>query len=53
MQREKPTDDPRQRNDKETFKQTEEPWKGPVEKEQQSGELTPEDLERWHKTNTN
>ena len=52
MQREKPNDDPRQRTDKETFKQTETPWKQPVEKEQDQGELSPEDLERWHRTNT-
>jgi hypothetical protein len=52
MQQEKPNDDPRQRTDKETFKQTDKPWKRPVEKEQQSVELSEEDLERWQRTNT-
>lgn len=52
MQREKPNDDPRQRTDKETFQQTDKPWKQPVESEQDPGELSEEDLERWHKTNT-
>ncbi|WP_424632167.1 hypothetical protein [Bradyrhizobium sp. SYSU BS000235] len=52
MDREKPNSDLRQRTDKKTFEQTNEPWKQPVEKEQDPGELTPDDLERWHKTNT-
>ena len=50
MSEEKPNDDPRQRTDSKT-KQTEEPWKGPVEKEQKTS-VTEEDLERWHRTNT-
>lgn len=53
MQREKPNDDPRQRTDKETFQQTDKPWKGAVEKEQRPGDLSEEDLERWQRTNTN
>jgi hypothetical protein len=52
MSKEKPNDDPRQRTDWKTTKQTEEPWKGPVEKEQKTS-VTEEDLERWHRTNTN
>jgi hypothetical protein len=52
MQQEKPNDDPRLRTDKETFSQSEKPWKRQVEKEQQSGELSEEDLERWQRTNT-
>ena len=52
MSEEKPNDDPRQRTDWKTTKQTEEPWKGPVEKEQRTS-VTEEDLERWHRTNTN
>jgi hypothetical protein len=35
-----------------SMKQTNEPWKQPVEKEQNPGHLSPEDLERWHRTNT-
>ena len=50
MSQTKPTDDPRQRTDWRTNKQTDEPWKGPVEKEQQGARK--EDLERWHETNT-
>ncbi len=33
-------------------KPTNEPWKQPVEKEQDPGNLSPEDLERWQRTNT-
>jgi hypothetical protein len=33
-------------------KQTDEPWKQPVEKEQDPGKLSPDDLERWQKTKT-
>lgn len=33
-------------------KQTNEPWKQPVEKEQDPGTVTKEDLERWQRTNT-
>lgn len=35
-----------------SMKQTNEPWKQPVEKEQNPGNLSPEDLERWQRTNT-
>ena len=52
MQREKQNNDPRERTDKETFQQTDEPWKQPIESEQDPGELSEKDLERWHKTNT-
>jgi len=37
MSKEKPTDDPRQQTDWKSTKQTDQPWKGPVEKEQQGG----------------
>jgi hypothetical protein len=47
----KPTDDPRPRTDWKTTKQTDEPWKGPVEREKQGGPRK-EDLERWHETDT-
>jgi len=52
MSKEKPSDDPRQRTDRKSLKQTEEPWKGPVEKEQKPGALSDLDLEKWHSTNT-
>jgi hypothetical protein len=51
MSQTKPNDDPRQRTDWKTTKQTDEPWKGSREKEQQGG-AEKEDLERWQKTNT-
>ncbi|MBS0531377.1 MAG: hypothetical protein JSS22_18610 [Proteobacteria bacterium] len=44
--------DPRQRTEKKTMSQTDKPWKQPIEKEQDSGTLSPEDLERWQNTNT-
>jgi hypothetical protein len=53
MSREKPNDDPRQRNDEGSHSQTDKPWKGNPEKEQRSpadGEKI--DLEKWHETNT-
>ena len=51
MSREKPNDDPRQRTDEKSSKQTDEPWKGPPEKEQQRTGPPP-DLEKWHETKT-
>jgi hypothetical protein len=49
--RETPLDDPRQKADWPNTKQTDEPWKGQVEKEQKNkdGDI---DLEQWHDTNT-
>jgi len=49
--RETPLDNPRQKTDWPTTKQTDEPWKGNPEKEQRndSGDI---DLEKWHRTNT-
>lgn len=35
-----------------SMKQTNEPWKQPVEKEQDPGKVSAEALERWQKTNT-
>lgn len=52
MSRETPKDDPRQQTDEKTMKQTNKPWKQPVEKEQDPGKLSPEDLERWQRTDT-
>ncbi|WP_198030243.1 hypothetical protein [Bradyrhizobium sp. Tv2a-2] len=52
MSQEKPTDDPRHRTDKGSLKQTDQPWKQPVEKEQGSQGARKSDLERWHESNT-
>ena len=51
MSKEKPNEDPRQQTDWKTTKQTDQPWKRPVEKDQQSGS-TKEDLQKWNDTNT-
>jgi hypothetical protein len=51
MSKEKPTDDPRQKTDWGSHKQTDKPWKEKPEKEQRSGAVKP-DLEKWHETNT-
>jgi len=50
MSKEKPNDDPRRQTDWKNTKQTDQPWKGPVEKEQRSDDKI--DLEKWHDTNT-
>ena len=50
MSKETPKDDPRKKTDPETFKQTEEPWKGNPEKEQPQG--SKHDLEKWNRTST-
>jgi hypothetical protein len=52
MSKEKHGDDPRQRTDEKNTKQTDEPWKGPVEKDQRPGDAPRPDLEKWHDTNT-
>ena len=52
MSRERPTDDPRERTDEGSMRQTNEPWKGPVEKEQAPKGVEKSDLERWQKSNT-
>lgn len=51
MSKERPTVDPRHRNDQGSHAQTDKPWKGNPEKEQKPGEATP-DLEKWHETKT-
>jgi hypothetical protein len=51
MSKETPEDDPRQRNDWESNKQTNEPWKGNPEKDQQSG-TKKSDPDKWQETNT-
>lgn len=44
-------DDPRQRTDEGSLKQTDKPWNGNPEKEQRN-DVTKIDLEKWHKTKT-
>jgi hypothetical protein len=51
MSNETPKDDPRERTDKKTFKQTDKPWNGNPEKEQRS-HVQKDDLERWHESST-
>jgi hypothetical protein len=51
MSKENPNDDPRQKTDAKSTRQTNEPWKGPVEKDQKPGDSKP-DLEKWHDTST-
>jgi hypothetical protein len=51
MSKENPHDDPRQKTDANSTKQSDEPWKGPVEKHQKPGDSKP-DLEKWHDTKT-
>jgi hypothetical protein len=51
MSKETPRDDPRNRSDKGSLKQTDQPWKGNPEKEQRS-QVRKDDLERWHDTST-
>ncbi|MEA2830524.1 MAG: hypothetical protein QOF22_1272 [Bradyrhizobium sp.] len=51
MSKEKPNDDPRQQTDWKNTKQTDQPRKGPVEKEQKN-EDADIDLEKWHETKT-
>lgn len=51
MRRETPKDDPRQRSDRKSAKQTNQPWKGNPEKEQHSS-VRKDDLERWQESDT-
>jgi hypothetical protein len=51
MSKETPADDPRQQTDWKSTKQTDKPWKGNPEKEQQRGGPAP-DLEEWERSNT-
>jgi hypothetical protein len=52
MSQEKPSDDPRQRTDWKSSKQSDEPWKAPLEKEQKPVGPSKPELEKWHDTNT-
>jgi hypothetical protein len=51
MSKETPKTDPRQRTDQGSHKQTDEPWKGNPEKEQNNGDAKI-DLEKWQKSST-
>jgi hypothetical protein len=51
MSKETPADDPRQKTDEGSLKQTDQPWKGSPEKEQKPSDHTP-DLEKWQETHT-
>ena len=51
MSKETPKDDPRQRSDQGSHKQTEKPWEGNPEKEQRNSDADL-DLEKWDRTNT-
>ena len=51
MSKETPKDDPRQRTDEGSLSQTDQPWKGDPEKEQQSG-TKKSDPDLWQETNT-
>ena len=46
MSKETPKDDPRQKSDRGSHRQTEKPWKGNPEKEQRNDEAKI-DLEKW------
>jgi hypothetical protein len=52
MSKEKPNDDPRRQTDWKSTKQTDQPWKGQVEKEQKPHGTAKPDLERWHDSDT-
>ena len=51
MSKETPKDDLRQQSDEGSLKQTDKPWKGNPEKEQQN-DGSKIDLEKWHRTKT-
>jgi hypothetical protein len=51
MSKETPKDDPRQKSDQRSHRQTNKPWKGNLEKEQRNDDAKI-DLEKWHESNT-
>jgi hypothetical protein len=51
MSKATPKDDPRERTDQGSPRQTKEPWKGNPEKEQRSG-TRKSDPDKWQETNT-
>jgi hypothetical protein len=52
MSKETPKDDPRQRTDWKTTRQSEKPWKGNPEKEQFDPNTPKPDLEQWQDSYT-
>lgn len=50
--RETPQDDPRQKTDWPTHRQTDKPWKGNPEKDQIAPNRPDIDLEKWQESNT-
>jgi len=50
MSKETPKDDPRDRTDPASPKQTDQPWKGNPEKDQRSG-AAKSDPDKWQETN--
>lgn len=52
MSKVKPGEDYRGQTDKTSFKQTDQPWKKPVEKEQGPKGAPDVDLETWQESNT-
>ena len=51
MSKETPNDDPRERTDSRSHKQTEQPWRGNPEKEEKPSDEMP-DLEKWQESST-
>jgi hypothetical protein len=51
MSKKTPEDDPRQKSDQGSHKQTDKPCEGNPEKEQRNDDATL-DLEKWHETST-
>ena len=52
MSKETPKTDSRDRADRGSNKQTDEPWKGNPEKEQRNSDDAKPDLERWQESST-
>ena len=50
--RQTPLDDPRQRTDRPTHRQTDKPWKGNPEKDQLPRDRPDIDLEKWQESDT-
>jgi hypothetical protein len=52
MSKETPKDDPRERSDWKSSKQTDEPWKGVPEQDQLDPTRKAPDVEKWNETDT-
>lgn len=52
MSEETPKDDPRERSDWKSSKQTDEPWKGVPEQDQLDPTRKAPDVEKWNETDT-